>query len=63
MSPPKFIQSAIKNPGSFTRQAKREGLTVPQFTKKVLNNKSKFSTLTVRRATLARTLSRLSKKR
>jgi len=58
----KWIQKAIKKPGSFTTQAKRAGMTVAQFRKEVLANKDKYSTTTVRRANLAKTLSKMKKK-
>lgn len=57
----KWIQKAIKKPGSFTAQAKRAGMTVAQFREKVLANKDKYSPTTVRRANLAKTLSRMKK--
>lgn len=57
-----WIKDSIKNPGSFRREAKKNNLSTKAFTKKVLNNKKQFSTTTVRRATLARTLMKFSKK-
>jgi hypothetical protein len=57
----KFIQRAIKRPGSFTAQAKRAGVTVPEFTRHVIANPKKFSATTRRRAFLARTLKKLRK--
>lgn len=56
-----WIQKAIKNPGSFTRQAKRNDMTVPQFTKEVLSHKKNYDTTTIRRATLAKTFSKMRK--
>lgn len=58
-----WIQGAIKEPGSFTRQAKARGMTVPQFADAVLSGKVKAGTKTKRRATLAKTLAKLRKKR
>lgn len=58
----KWIQKAIKKPGSFTAQADRAGMSVPAFRDKVLANKDKFSSTTVKRANLAKTLSRMKKK-
>lgn len=52
----KWIQSAIKNPGSFTKQADAAGMSVAGFRNKVLANKEDYSTTTVRRANLAKTL-------
>ena len=57
----KWIQSAIKKPGSFTAQAKNAGMSVPAFRDKVLSNKEKFSSTTVKRANLAKTLSGMRK--
>jgi len=57
----KWIQSAIKKPGSFTAQAKDAGMSVPAFRDKVLSNKEKFSSTTVKRANLAKTLSKMRK--
>ena len=57
----KWIQSAIKKPGSFTAQAKKAGMSVPAFRDKVLSNKEKFSSTTVKRANLAKTLSKMRK--
>jgi hypothetical protein len=57
----KWIQSAIKKPGSFTAQAKSAGMSVPAFRDKVLSNKEKFSSTTVKRANLAKTLSGMRK--
>lgn len=57
----KWIQSAIKNPGSFTKQAQSAGMSVPAFRDKVLANKEDYSSTTVKRANLAKTLSRMRK--
>jgi hypothetical protein len=57
----KWIQSAIKNPGSFTKQAQSAGMSVPAFRDKVLANKEDYSSTTVKRANLAKTLSRMKK--
>jgi len=56
-----WIKGAIKKPGSFTAQAKRVGMSTSAFRNKVLSNKSDFSTTTVRRANLAKTLSKMKK--
>jgi Ca2+-dependent lipid-binding protein len=52
----KWIQSAIKKTGSFTKQAKGAGMGVQAFASKVLSKGSKASTKTKRRARLAKTL-------
>lgn len=57
----KWIQKAIKKPGSFAAQAKRAGMSTSAFRDKVLANKSKFSATTVKRANLAKTLSKMKK--
>lgn len=57
----KWIQKAIKKPGSFTAQAKRAGMSTSSFRDKVLANKEKFSSTTVKRANLAKTLSKMKK--
>lgn len=56
-----WIQKAIKNPGSFTKQAQAAGMSVPAFKNKVLANKSAYSSTTVKRANLANTLSKMRK--
>jgi hypothetical protein len=58
----KWIQDAIKKPGSFTKQAKAAGATVLQFSRKVKGNPEKFGTVTKKRAVLANTLSKMRKK-
>ena len=57
----KWIQGAIKNPGSFTKQAQSAGMSVSGFRNKVLANKSDYSSTTVKRANLAKTLSKMRK--
>ena len=58
----KWIQKAVsKNPGSFTAQANKAGMSVPAFRDKVLSNKGAYSSTTVKRANLAKTLSGMRK--
>ena len=57
----KWIQSAIKRPGAFTRKAKAAGKSVSEFAAQVSKPGSKASTQTKRQATLAKTLSKLRK--
>lgn len=57
----KWIQKAIQKPGSFTAQAKRAGMSTSAFREKVLASKGKFSSTTVKRANLAKTLSKMKK--
>jgi hypothetical protein len=59
----KWIQGAIKKPGSFTAAAKRRGMSVSAFITYVLSHKEKFSKTMIRRAHLARTLKGLPKKK
>lgn len=60
--PHKFIKRAIKRPGAFTAKAKRAGMSVASFAKKVLKKGSRASTRTKRQASLAKTLRKLGKK-
>lgn len=55
----KWIQKAIKKPGSFTAQAKKAGMGVQEYAGKVLQKGSEASATTKRRAILARTLKKL----
>lgn len=57
----KWIQKAIKHPGSFTKQAQAAGMSVAGFRNKVLANKSAYSSTTVKRANLAKTLAKMRK--
>ncbi len=59
----KWIQGAIKKPGSFTAQAKRKHMSVSAYASKVLAKGSKASTKTKRRAVLARTLRRIGRRK
>jgi hypothetical protein len=59
----KWIQSAIKHPGAFTKKAKSAGMSVSGYAKKVTGKKSKASATTKRQANLAKTLSKMSKKK
>ncbi len=56
-----WIKGAIKKPGSFTAQANRAGMSVPAFRNKVLSNKGAYSSTTVKRANLAKTLAGMRK--
>ena len=59
----KWIQQAIRHPGSFTSQAKRAGKSVAAYAAQVTKKGSKASTTTKRRANLAKTLRKLAKKK
>jgi ribosomal protein L13E len=58
-----FIKKAIKKPGAFTAQARAMGMTVDELIRRVKANPENFSLLTRRRANLASTLKRLSKRK
>lgn len=62
MAKKKWIQSAIKKPGSFKKAAKRNKMSVAEYAQKVLSPKSKASPTMKRRARLYRTLQKLRKK-
>jgi hypothetical protein len=58
-----WIQQAIRKPGAFRKQARRAGKSTMEFAREVVRNPSRFSKTTVRRARLAITLSKFSKRR
>ena len=55
----KWIQGAVKKPGSFTKQAKAAGMGVQAYAAKVTKPGSKASTTTKRRANFAKTMKKL----
>lgn len=59
----KWIQGAIKRPGSFTAKAKRRKMTVAQFRTAVLKNPGRYDKRTVQQARLAATLSKINRNR
>jgi len=59
----KWIQGAIKRPGAFTKKAKKAKMSVSKYASKVLKKGSKASTRTKKQAALARTLSKLRKRK
>jgi len=61
----KWIQTAIpkSHEGRFTAQAKKKGMSVSAFANAVLSGKVKASTQTKKRARLAKTLGKLSRKK
>ena len=59
----KWIQKAISKPGSFSAAAKRAGMSTAAYASAVLSGKIKASAQTKRRARLAKTLRRMSKRR
>ena len=58
-----WIKDAIKRPGAFTKKAEKRDLTAKQFASKVTSNPTKYDERTVRQANLAKTLSKMHKKR
>lgn len=58
----KWIQRAIKHPGSFKRAAAQAGMSTAAYARKVLAKGSTASTKTKRRAALFQTLSGLRKR-
>jgi len=57
----KWIQSAIRRPGAFTKKAKAAGMSVSEYANKVTKAGSKASTQTKRQANLAKTLKGFNK--
>lgn len=63
MAEKKWIQKAIKHPGAFSRKAKKAGMSTSGFARKVSAHPSRYSSTTVRQANLAKTLSKMRKKK
>jgi hypothetical protein len=59
----KWIQKAIKKPGSFTAKAKRRGITSAQLQANVQKNPDKYDKNTQKQAQLRETLVQLSKRK
>tara|TARA_B100000900_G_scaffold411291_1_gene430697 strand:- start:643 stop:837 length:195 start_codon:yes stop_codon:yes gene_type:complete len=59
----KWIKDAIKRPGAFTKKAEKRKLSVKEFASRVTANPDKYDTRTVRQANLAKTLSKLRKRK
>lgn len=59
----KWIQKLDLKKGAFTRQAKQRGMSVPEFTRYVLEHKEKFDTTTLRRALLAKRFQSFKRKK
>ena len=58
-----WIANAITRPGAFSNKAKKAGKTTAAYAKQVLKPNSKASTRTKRQAALAKTLSKLRKRK
>ena len=56
-----WIQGAVKRPGAFTAKAKRAGMSVQAYARKVLKKGSKASKLTKQQARLAQPFKKMAK--
>ena len=56
-----WIKGAVKRPGAFTAKAKRNGMSVEAYARKVLKKGSKSSKLTKQQARLAQTFKKMAK--
>jgi hypothetical protein len=60
----KWIQEATKeHPGVFSKKAKEAGMSTAEFAAKVTANPDQYDKKTVKQANLAKTLSKLRKKK
>ena len=59
----KWIQKAVKRPGSFTAKAKKKGITSAQLQANVEKDPDKFDEKTQKQAQLRETLVRLNKRK
>lgn len=59
----KWIQDAIKRPGAFTKKAEERGMSTKEFVAQVTSNPKEYDERTARQANLAKTLSKLRKKK
>lgn len=60
----KWIQEAVsKHPGAFSKKAEEAGMTTAEFTRKVTANPDEYDPKTVKQANLAKTLSKLRKRK
>jgi len=58
-----WIQGAIKKPGAFSAQANKAGMSTAEFANEVTANPGDYSSKTVKRAQLAKTLAGMRKKK
>ena len=58
----KWIQKAVKNPGSFTAKAKKRGISSAQLQRNVEENPNKYDEKIRKQPTLREALVRLNKK-
>lgn len=60
----KWIQEATsKHPGAFSKKAEEAGMTTAQYVAKVTANPDEYDPKTVKQANLAKTLTKLRKKK
>jgi len=60
----KWIQKATsKHPGAFSKKAEEAGMTTAQYAAKVTANPDEYDPKTVKQANLAKTLTKLRKKK
>ena len=60
----KWIQEATsKHPGAFSKKAEEAGMTTSEYAAKVIANPDEYDPKTVKQANLAKTLTKLRKKK
>lgn len=60
----KWIQKAVsEHPGAFSKKAKEAGMSTSAYASQVASNPDKYDKQTVKQANLAKTLSKLRKKK
>lgn len=60
----KWIQEAVsKRPGAFSKKAEEAGMSTAEYAKTVTANPDKYDKRTVKQANLAKTLTKLRKKK
>jgi hypothetical protein len=60
----KWIQEATsKHPGAFSKKAQEAGMTTAEYAAKVTSNPDEYDPKTVKQANLAKTLTKLRKKK
>lgn len=60
----KWIQEAVsKHPGAFSKKAKEAGMSTAEYASKVAANPDQYDKKTVKQANLAKTLTKLRKKK
>jgi hypothetical protein len=59
----KWIQKAIEHPGAFTAKAEKAGTSVREYAAQVTANPDRYDEKTVKQARLAKTLSKLRKRK